>query len=133
MSFFFFFVQYVHDGFDFFFQAEDGIRDATVTGVQTWLFRSATGRFSPYCLRPFSCRIWDQLRTPVKTQEIRNLPRRALQRIRTARMPHPQVLMPWPGRIRISGKSELPESSLESVKVLVGAACTSPPPESAEL
>src|SRR5207245_7226019 len=24
-----------------FFQAEDGIRDATVTGVQTWLFRSS--------------------------------------------------------------------------------------------
>src|SRR5207248_4983794 len=24
----------------FFFQAEDGIRDRTVTGVQTWLFRS---------------------------------------------------------------------------------------------
>src|SRR6266568_3801574 len=24
----------------FFFQAEDGIRDGTVTGVQTWLFRS---------------------------------------------------------------------------------------------
>src|SRR2546427_3241564 len=26
--------------FFFFFQAEDGIRDLTVTGVQTWLFRS---------------------------------------------------------------------------------------------
>src|SRR6266481_4239548 len=25
----------------FFFQAEDGIRDGTVTGVQTWLFRSS--------------------------------------------------------------------------------------------
>src|SRR2546430_7617667 len=27
----------------FFFQAEDGIRDLTVTGVQTWLFRSFIG------------------------------------------------------------------------------------------
>jgi len=26
--------------FFFFFQAEDGIRDIGVTGVQTWLFRS---------------------------------------------------------------------------------------------
>src|SRR5436305_8856324 len=26
----------------FFFQAEDGIRDADVTGVQTWLFRART-------------------------------------------------------------------------------------------
>src|SRR5205809_7795585 len=26
--------------FDFFFQAEDGIRGVAVTGVQTWLFRS---------------------------------------------------------------------------------------------
>src|SRR5207302_7292172 len=30
----------------FFFQAEDGIRDFHVTGVQTWLFRSCR-RFSP--------------------------------------------------------------------------------------
>src|SRR5260370_26730153 len=28
--------------FFFFFQAEDGIRDSSVTGVQTWLFRSFT-------------------------------------------------------------------------------------------
>src|SRR5207245_6360054 len=28
----------------FFFQAEDGIRDATVTGVQTVLFRSGSGK-----------------------------------------------------------------------------------------
>src|SRR2546430_13608311 len=28
----------------FFFQAEDGIRDLTVTGVQTWLFRSGSVR-----------------------------------------------------------------------------------------
>src|SRR6266568_1397753 len=28
----------------FFFQAEDGIRDGTVTGVQTWLFRSVSQR-----------------------------------------------------------------------------------------
>src|SRR5437879_3041791 len=27
----------------FFFQAEDGIRDTSVTGVQTWLFRSHVG------------------------------------------------------------------------------------------
>src|SRR5205823_8721378 len=27
-----------------FFQAEDGIRDKLVTGVQTWLFRSASAR-----------------------------------------------------------------------------------------
>src|SRR2546429_1513553 len=27
----------------FFFQAEDGIRDVAVTGVQTWLFRSPAG------------------------------------------------------------------------------------------
>src|SRR6201985_4027463 len=34
----------------FFLQAEDGIRDGTVTGVQTWLFRSrhpAAGRGQP--------------------------------------------------------------------------------------
>src|SRR5207245_3193194 len=30
--------------FFFFFQAEDGIRDATVTGVQTCLFRSSRAR-----------------------------------------------------------------------------------------
>src|SRR5256885_12254056 len=29
----------------FFFQAEDGIRDYKVTGVQTWLFRSRDRRF----------------------------------------------------------------------------------------
>src|SRR5262249_57356799 len=29
--------------FCFFFQAEDGIRDWSVTGVQTWLFRSPDG------------------------------------------------------------------------------------------
>src|SRR5437870_10164299 len=29
-----------HCFFYFFFQAEDGIRDGHVTGVQTWLFRS---------------------------------------------------------------------------------------------
>src|SRR5437588_1626634 len=31
----------------FFFQAEDGIRDHCVTGVQTWLFRSAPGHRPP--------------------------------------------------------------------------------------
>src|SRR6266542_1498480 len=31
---------YISQSVYFFFQAEDGIRDATVTGVQTWLFRS---------------------------------------------------------------------------------------------
>src|SRR5437867_9752530 len=33
---------YLMDLFFFFFQAEDGIRDRTVTGVQTCLFRSST-------------------------------------------------------------------------------------------
>src|SRR5207248_4351781 len=36
----FFFMSYFLFFFFFFFQAEDGIRDRTVTGVQTWLFRS---------------------------------------------------------------------------------------------
>src|SRR3712207_8839310 len=31
------------DSIFFFFQAEDGIRDIGVTGVQTWLFRSVPG------------------------------------------------------------------------------------------
>src|SRR5699024_11346049 len=31
----------------FFFQAEDGIRDRNVTGVQTWLFRSHSGGACP--------------------------------------------------------------------------------------
>src|SRR6266481_4661075 len=38
LFFFFIFVHYIF--FFFFFQAEDGIRDGTVTGVQTLLFRS---------------------------------------------------------------------------------------------
>src|SRR6266436_1163042 len=38
--FFFFFIYTVLLYFFFFFQAEDGIRDVAVTGVQTLLFRS---------------------------------------------------------------------------------------------
>src|SRR6266540_5651808 len=41
--------------FFFFFQAEDGIRDRDVTGVQTWLFRSRGGRARPRP-RPPPCR-----------------------------------------------------------------------------
>src|SRR5205807_4989445 len=33
----------------FFFQAEDGIRDYKVTGVQTWLFRSGTSASFSLC------------------------------------------------------------------------------------
>src|SRR5690554_6749012 len=44
--FFFFFFFYVFFFFFFFFQAEDGIRDADVTGVQTWLFRSAVKAYN---------------------------------------------------------------------------------------
>src|SRR5207245_8528683 len=42
--FFTFILLYFFCFFVFFFQAEDGIRDATVTGVQTVLFRSQRGR-----------------------------------------------------------------------------------------
>src|SRR5207244_9628437 len=38
--------------FFFFFQAEDGIRDDLVTGVQTWLFRSKAGGFGPMLSTP---------------------------------------------------------------------------------
>src|SRR5438270_6339638 len=38
--FFFIYTLFLFFFFLFFFQAEDGIRDLTVTGVQTWLFRS---------------------------------------------------------------------------------------------
>src|SRR5688572_31560336 len=42
-----FFITNILLSFCFFFQAEDGIRDLTVTGVQTWLFRS---RWFPHVL-----------------------------------------------------------------------------------
>src|SRR6266436_9513322 len=42
--FFFFFIYTVLLYFFFFFQAEDGIRDVAVTGVQTLLFRSSRRR-----------------------------------------------------------------------------------------
>src|SRR5688572_32260669 len=38
--------------FFFFFQAEDGIRDLTVTGVQTVLFRSDSALITPRTARP---------------------------------------------------------------------------------
>src|SRR5207237_4995222 len=43
--------------FFFFFQAEDGIRDSSVTGVQTWLFRSlgATSVCSKCCASTSGC------------------------------------------------------------------------------
>src|SRR6266436_9829637 len=59
--FFFFFIYTVLLYFFFFFQAEDGIRDVAVTGVQTLLFRSrliscpsagSTGSRRPAALQP---------------------------------------------------------------------------------
>src|SRR5687767_15314801 len=49
----------------FFFQAEDGIRDKLVTGVQTWLFRSGPEAAGPAGRRPARC-AWGDWRPPAR-------------------------------------------------------------------
>src|SRR5260370_33211688 len=42
----------------FFFQAEDGIRDSSVTGVQSVLFRSARGSSCEKSIYRYQARLW---------------------------------------------------------------------------
>src|SRR5207248_5505746 len=59
--------------FFFFFQAEDGIRDRTVTGVQTLLFRSLRLRRRRRAIRPIPCR---RLSRTSRPHEVRSEERR---------------------------------------------------------
>src|SRR5256886_16939905 len=59
--------------FFFFFQAEDGIRDLTVTGVQTVLFRSERGDVAAVILEPAGGQAGTTPTIPGYLQELRAL------------------------------------------------------------